>query len=170
MKINRGTIDITCDEVGAMKFTDYQTTYATSTIWDLWARTDSSVWWARLNLLSAPDCTQNHVSGTRSLISSSSYLVLAKARTFDYHALGKDFSSEISFSHAHELRSRALPVRVPARYVVGVSPFFFSPRRVTRRRFANRHGKRTRTLRHCVACRRRLAWLPAEALSAGNQS
>lgn len=88
-------------------------------IWDLWARTDSSVWWSRLNLLSAPDCIQNHASRTKSLISSSSYLVSARARTFDYRALGKDFSSKS--------RCRAqifdVIIRELARYIVDISPF-----------------------------------------------
>lgn len=141
-----------------MEFTVCRTTYATSSIFGICEpRTDSNAWWSRLNLLSVPDCIQNHASRTRSLISSSSYLVSARARTLDYRALGKDFSPKF---RSRELRYMALPfVRVPARYIVDISPFFSSPspRRVTQRCFASRHGERTLTLRHCVACRRQLA-------------
>lgn len=94
-------------------------------IWDLWARTDNSVRWSRLNLLSVPDCIQNHASRTRSLISSSSYLVSARARTFDYRASRMNITVRNSVRASLDIRRYRFPfVRFSAGYIVDVSPFF----------------------------------------------
>lgn len=54
----------------------------------------SDVWLSRLNLPGVSDCIQNHASGTRSLISSSSYLVSARAQAFNPRVGKGDFHSK----------------------------------------------------------------------------
>lgn len=69
---------------------------------------DGDVTLSRLNLLGVPDCIQNHASGTRSLISSSSYLVSARAQAFNPHVGKGDFKKFRSLQRLNTRRSRYL--------------------------------------------------------------
>lgn len=89
---------------------------------------DSDVSLSRLNLLGVLDCIQNHASGTRSLISSSSYLVSARAQTFNPRVGKGDFKKfrlPTDWTHGVAVTSHSSFAWIPARCTAKIFLFFF---------------------------------------------